>query len=131
LNWLAEVGYDPEFGDRPLKRAIQREVQDSLALKILSGEFSEGETIKIELVDGTLSFAKAYEQVAQDMGNEIKKSDVLIWLIAFLCVISSGLEFYVDDFSFFDFYGGAIFCNRARSAIGGGAVFVGDSLLNH
>ena len=59
LNWLAEVGYDPEFGARPLKRAIQREVQDPLALKILSGEFSEGETIKIELADGTLSFAKA------------------------------------------------------------------------
>ena len=59
LNWLADIGYDPEFGARPLKRAIQREVQDPLALKILSGEFSEGETIKIELADGALSFEKA------------------------------------------------------------------------
>ena len=58
LNWLADIGYDPEFGARPLKRAIQREVQDPLALKILAGEFSEGETIKIELVDGALSFKK-------------------------------------------------------------------------
>ncbi len=57
-EWLANVGYDPEFGARPLKRAIQREVQDPLALKILSGEFKEGDTIKIDLVDGILSFMK-------------------------------------------------------------------------
>ncbi len=58
-EWLADVGYDPEFGARPLKRAIQREVQDPLALKILSGDFSEGDTIKIELADAGLSFGKA------------------------------------------------------------------------
>lgn len=57
-EWLADMGYDPEFGARPLKRAIQREVQDPLALKILSGEFKEGDTIKIDLVDGGLSFVK-------------------------------------------------------------------------
>ena len=57
-EWLAEVGYDPEFGARPLKRAIQREVQDPLALKLLSGDFSEGDTIKIDLVNGTLNFTK-------------------------------------------------------------------------
>ena len=44
---LAEVGYDPNFGARPLKRTIQRELQDPLALKILSGDFKEGETIKV------------------------------------------------------------------------------------
>jgi len=43
--FLAEVGYDPEFGARPLKRAIQRELQDPLALKILSGGFKPGSTI--------------------------------------------------------------------------------------
>jgi len=58
-EWLADVGYDPEFGARPLKRAIQREVQDPLAVKILSGDFTEGDTIKIDLVDGGLSFSKA------------------------------------------------------------------------
>jgi ATP-dependent Clp protease ATP-binding subunit ClpB len=58
-EWLADVGYDPEFGARPLKRAIQREVQDPLALRILSGDFSEGDTIKIDLADGSLSFSKA------------------------------------------------------------------------
>jgi len=43
--YLAEVGYDADYGARPLKRAIQRELQDPLAVKILSGDFHEGETI--------------------------------------------------------------------------------------
>ena len=47
--WLAEVGFEPEFGARPLKRAIQREVQDPLAFKILSGEFHEGDTITLDV----------------------------------------------------------------------------------
>jgi ATP-dependent Clp protease ATP-binding subunit ClpB len=41
-----------------LKRAIQREVQDPLALRILSGDFSEGDTIEIDLIGGVLSFGK-------------------------------------------------------------------------
>jgi ATP-dependent Clp protease ATP-binding subunit ClpB len=47
-EYLAEVGYDPDFGARPLKRAIQRELQDPLALKILSGAFKEGDTLQVE-----------------------------------------------------------------------------------
>ncbi len=47
-EYLAEAGYDPTFGARPLKRAIQRELQDPLALKILSGDFREGETIRVD-----------------------------------------------------------------------------------
>ncbi len=47
-EYLAEVGYDPDFGARPLKRAIQRELQDPLAMKILSGEFHPGETIQVD-----------------------------------------------------------------------------------
>jgi len=47
MAYLAEVGYDPDFGARPLKRAIQRELQDPLALKILAGDFNEGSTIKV------------------------------------------------------------------------------------
>jgi len=55
-EYLAEVGYDPTFGARPLKRAIQQELQDPLALKILSGEFHEGDSIKVELGKEGLSF---------------------------------------------------------------------------
>jgi ATP-dependent Clp protease ATP-binding subunit ClpB len=55
-EYLAEAGYDPDFGARPLKRTIQRELQDPLALKILSGEFMEGETIRVDRGKDGLSF---------------------------------------------------------------------------
>jgi ATP-dependent Clp protease ATP-binding subunit ClpB len=46
-EWLAEKGYDPQYGARPLKRVIQREVQDPLADKILAGEVPDGAKVKI------------------------------------------------------------------------------------
>jgi ATP-dependent Clp protease ATP-binding subunit ClpB len=55
-EYLAEIGYDPDFGARPLKRTIQRELQDPLALKILSGEFHEGETIHVDRSEDGLLF---------------------------------------------------------------------------
>jgi ATP-dependent Clp protease ATP-binding subunit ClpB len=55
-NWLGEIGYDPDYGARPLKRAIQRELQDPLAIKILSGEFRPGETIFVDKGESGLSF---------------------------------------------------------------------------
>jgi len=55
---LAEVGYDPVFGARPLKRVIQREVQDPLALAILRGEFREGDTVRVDIRDGRVMFGK-------------------------------------------------------------------------
>ena len=55
-EYLTEVGYDPDFGARPLKRAIQRELQDALALKLLSGEFHEGELISVDRGEQGLTF---------------------------------------------------------------------------
>lgn len=55
-EYLAEVGYDPDFGARPLKRAIQRELQDPLALKLLAGEFQEGMTIFVDRGSEGLTF---------------------------------------------------------------------------
>ena len=55
-EYLAEVGYDPNFGARPLKRAIQRELQDPLAMQILSGEFKEGDTIRVDRGPDGLTF---------------------------------------------------------------------------
>jgi ATP-dependent Clp protease ATP-binding subunit ClpB len=54
--YLADVGYDADYGARPLKRAIQRELQDPLAVKILGGEFHEGETIRVERGKERLEF---------------------------------------------------------------------------
>ena len=47
-DFLIEVGYDPAFGARPLKRAIQRYIQDQLALHILEGKFGEGDSIVVD-----------------------------------------------------------------------------------
>lgn len=49
LQWLAEAGYDPVYGARPLKRVIQRQVQDPLSLKILSGEVKEDSTVSVSV----------------------------------------------------------------------------------
>jgi ATP-dependent Clp protease ATP-binding subunit ClpB len=55
---LAEEGFDPVYGARPLKRALQRRVQDVLAGKILAGEFEEGETVLVDVEDGELVFVR-------------------------------------------------------------------------
>jgi ATP-dependent Clp protease ATP-binding subunit ClpB len=47
-EWVAARGYDPTFGARPLKRVIQREILDPLAMKLLSGDIREGETVVVE-----------------------------------------------------------------------------------
>jgi ATP-dependent Clp protease ATP-binding subunit ClpB len=56
---LAEAGWDPTYGARPLKRAIQRLVENPLALRLLEAEFEEGETVRVDVVDGELTFEKA------------------------------------------------------------------------
>lgn len=53
---LADIGFDPDYGARPLKRAIQREIQDPLATMILSGKFDEGATIFIDYKDDIFTF---------------------------------------------------------------------------
>ncbi|MBY8337471.1 ATP-dependent chaperone ClpB [Alteriqipengyuania sp. NZ-12B] len=54
-RWLGRVGYDPVYGARPLKRAVQRYVQDPLAERLLQGEIPDGSTVKIDEGDGELS----------------------------------------------------------------------------
>jgi ATP-dependent Clp protease ATP-binding subunit ClpB len=56
---LAEAGWDPAYGARPLKRAIQRLVENPLALRLLEGEFADGDTIRIDAHDGEIVFEKA------------------------------------------------------------------------
>jgi ATP-dependent Clp protease ATP-binding subunit ClpB len=56
---LGNLGYDPTYGARPLKRVIQKQLVDKLALKILEGEFLEGDLVRIDAAEGELSFEKA------------------------------------------------------------------------
>ncbi|MGH2765169.1 MAG: ATP-dependent chaperone ClpB [Actinomycetota bacterium] len=58
-EYLTENGYDPSFGARPLKRLIQREVQDPLAMKLLSGELSEGRRVVVDRAGDGLTFRVA------------------------------------------------------------------------
>ncbi|MCB0830124.1 MAG: type VI secretion system ATPase TssH, partial [Solirubrobacterales bacterium] len=55
---LGNLGYDPTYGARPLKRVVQKQLVDKLALKILEGEFSEGDSVLIDASDGELAFTK-------------------------------------------------------------------------
>jgi ATP-dependent Clp protease ATP-binding subunit ClpB len=55
-DWLAEKGWDPAYGARPLKRVIQKSVQDSLAELILSGRIKDGEKVVISATKQGLSF---------------------------------------------------------------------------
>ncbi|MEW9617530.1 ATP-dependent chaperone ClpB [Shinella sp. S4-D37] len=57
VHWLAEKGYDPVYGARPLKRAIQKHLQDPLAEKILSGEILDGSTVKVTAGSDRLLFS--------------------------------------------------------------------------
>jgi ATP-dependent Clp protease ATP-binding subunit ClpC len=55
--WLVQKGYDPVYGARPLRRAIQRYVENPISTKILQGEFKEGDTVAISLEGDNLTFA--------------------------------------------------------------------------
>jgi ATP-dependent Clp protease ATP-binding subunit ClpB len=56
---LGNLGFDPTYGARPLKRVIQKQLVDKLALRLLEGEFAEGDTVEVDAADGELVFQKA------------------------------------------------------------------------
>jgi ATP-dependent Clp protease ATP-binding subunit ClpB len=55
---VAEAGWDPTYGARPLKRAIQRLVENPLALRLLEGDFGDGDTVRVDVLDGELDFER-------------------------------------------------------------------------
>lgn len=57
-TWIAKAGYDPEYGARPLRRALERYVENPLAIKVLAGEFNEGEGIVVDANDEELTFTR-------------------------------------------------------------------------
>ncbi len=54
LDTLADIGFDPNFGARPLKRAIQRELETAVAKGILRGDFADGDEITVDAIDGNI-----------------------------------------------------------------------------
>jgi ATP-dependent Clp protease ATP-binding subunit ClpB len=61
LAELAKVGFDPVFGARPLKRAIQQRIENPLAKEILSGHFAPKDIIRVDVVDGRIEFEQVME----------------------------------------------------------------------
>jgi ATP-dependent Clp protease ATP-binding subunit ClpB len=71
-DWLADRGYDPAFGARPLKRVMQRNVSNALAEELLGGWIQDGDTVRIDLADDesglTFETVKAEEAVTEPTG---------------------------------------------------------------
>jgi ATP-dependent Clp protease ATP-binding subunit ClpB len=63
--WLADAGYDPVYGARPLKRVIQRSLQNTLAQAILAGRIADGETVDVTVGDGGLAIAGRVAKAAE------------------------------------------------------------------
>jgi ATP-dependent Clp protease ATP-binding subunit ClpB len=61
---LANLGFDPDYGARPLRRVIQKRLVDRLALAMLEGRFGEGDSVEVDVADGDLTFGKAPEREA-------------------------------------------------------------------
>ena len=61
LELIAEMGYDPEMGARPLRRVIQQNIEDTLSDSLLGGEFEDGDTIVVDVVDEEISLHKKEE----------------------------------------------------------------------
>jgi ATP-dependent Clp protease ATP-binding subunit ClpC len=68
-SWLAKEGYDPVFGARPLRRAIERYVENPLSAKILSGELNEGDTVKVDLGKEGLTFSGKTAKTSRKTGK--------------------------------------------------------------
>jgi ATP-dependent Clp protease ATP-binding subunit ClpB len=66
LNWLADKGYDPAYGARPLKRVIQRFVQDPVAEKILQGDIRDGQRVKVVQTSDRLNFIAGDSRAVKD-----------------------------------------------------------------
>jgi ATP-dependent Clp protease ATP-binding subunit ClpC len=57
-QWLGEQGYDPQFGARPLKRAIQHFLENPLSKRLIAGEFKDGEIVTVDVAGGELTFTR-------------------------------------------------------------------------
>lgn len=66
--YLAKEGFDPTFGARPLRRAIQKHIEDRLSEELLKGQLAKGDNLKIDLKDGELT-VKRLKKIASKKGN--------------------------------------------------------------
>lgn len=77
LDKLGEAGFDPVYGARPLKRAIQNELENSLAQKILAGEYAPGDLITADVRDGQLVFGKVQREKMSADDDEVIEAEIV------------------------------------------------------
>jgi ATP-dependent Clp protease ATP-binding subunit ClpC len=70
LDLLADEGYDPEMGARPLKRVIQQKVEDALSDAMLAGEFDDGETVVVDVEEGKIKLRRKEDLPKEDQSVE-------------------------------------------------------------
>ncbi len=71
---LVKVGYDPAYGARPLKRAIQKEIETPLARRLVAGEIRDGQNVELDEKDGELTFAVSSPRKSKDGPKEESKA---------------------------------------------------------
>jgi ATP-dependent Clp protease ATP-binding subunit ClpB len=64
LDWLAQLGYDPQYGARPLKRVIQKKILNELSKQILGGKVDKDSRIRLDMFDNTFVFLNPHEEAA-------------------------------------------------------------------
>ncbi len=74
-EWLANAGYDPAFGARPLKRALQKHLESPLSIKLLSGEFTSGDTVAVD-VEGEDDQELVFRCMEEDGGERVVEEEV-------------------------------------------------------
>ena len=76
LDFLAEVGFDPVYGARPLKRTIQKSLENNIALGLLKGEYADGDTIVVTVMNERIHIRKAqpWEVAAVDSSGEMSNA---------------------------------------------------------
>jgi ATP-dependent Clp protease ATP-binding subunit ClpC len=73
-SYLADEGFDPEFGARPLRRVIQNKIEDAMSDGVLSGKFKAGDTVLIDLIEGNLDFSAKPRDIAPETEPEMPLS---------------------------------------------------------
>jgi len=76
-DWLANVGYDPNFGARPLKRALQKHVESPLSVSLLSGDFSDGDKIVVDVDEAgeKLVFRSTGESIPAQLAQPVEATN--------------------------------------------------------
>ena len=64
-GWLVDEGFDPTFGARPLRRAIERSIENEVAKRVLSGEFDDGDVVEVDVASKKLTFAKKAQSTSK------------------------------------------------------------------